>query len=140
MKSSLFMPSIPCRFAQCRPGAVGCYCRRPHTPPARLLSQVFGKRQLLAACAPSLLPHRTNAIFICSGLQSPKLPPGTSGYFSPPFEPLNTMSFMPRGSASPTMWRICSLFCAWILLFLAEVCAQTQRRYTFYSYFYCLYE
>lgn len=91
-----------------------------------------------AACAPSLLPRSTNAIFICSSLQLLKLPPGTSWYFSPPCEPLNTMSFMPRGenkrvawSVNPTMWRTCSIFCAWSLLFLTEVCAQSQRRYTF---------
>lgn len=53
-------------------------------------------------------------------------------------ELLNTMPFMPRGenrrsacSVNPIMWRTCSIFCAWSLLFLSEVCAQTQQRYTF---------
>lgn len=54
-----------------------------------------------------------------------------------PLEP-NTMSFMlrvnTRRGARPvnqTMWRTCGGFCAWILLFLTDVCAQSQRRYKF---------
>ncbi|XP_071341170.1 procollagen C-endopeptidase enhancer 2b isoform X1 [Trachinotus anak] len=92
-----------------------------------------------AACAPSLQPRRTNAIFICPSSQFLKLPAGTRGYFSPPCALLNTMPLMlPRGesrrsagSVNPTMWRTCSIFCAWSLLFLTEVCAQTQQRPTF---------
>uniref|UniRef100_A0A3P8XAH9 Procollagen C-endopeptidase enhancer 2b n=1 Tax=Esox lucius TaxID=8010 RepID=A0A3P8XAH9_ESOLU len=34
-------------------------------------------------------------------------------------------------SVNPTMCRICGLFCAWGVLFLTEVCAQSQRRQTF---------
>ncbi|XP_024248196.1 procollagen C-endopeptidase enhancer 2 [Oncorhynchus tshawytscha] len=53
------------------------------------------------------------------------------------------MSFMPRSenrrtgawSVHPTMWRICSIFCAWGVLSLTEVCAQSllgsRRRPTF---------
>ncbi|KAK7881786.1 hypothetical protein WMY93_030195 [Mugilogobius chulae] len=29
------------------------------------------------------------------------------------------------------MWKTCSLFCAWCLLFLSEICAQSQRRPSF---------
>lgn len=97
-----------------------------------------------AACAPSLLPRRTNVIFICSSLQLLKLPAGTPGYFSPTVSQLlHTMPFMPRGenrrsarSVQPTMWRTCSIFGAWSLLFLTEVCAQSQRRYTFIYIFF----
>lgn len=94
-----------------------------------------------AACPPSLLPGRTNAIFICSGLQLQKLPAGTPGYFSPPLHLLSIMPFMPRGensrsarSVNQTMWRTCGVFCAWSLLFLTDVCAQAQRRYIFIVY------
>uniref|UniRef100_A0A668UAU3 Procollagen C-endopeptidase enhancer 2b n=1 Tax=Oreochromis aureus TaxID=47969 RepID=A0A668UAU3_OREAU len=45
------------------------------------------------------------------------------------------MPFTPRGenrrsscSVFPTMWRTCSIFCAWTVLFLTEVCAQSQQR------------
>uniref|UniRef100_A0A3B3YPN3 Procollagen C-endopeptidase enhancer 2b n=1 Tax=Poecilia mexicana TaxID=48701 RepID=A0A3B3YPN3_9TELE len=31
-------------------------------------------------------------------------------------------------SVHNTMWRTCSIFCAWTLLFLTEVCAQSQQR------------
>lgn len=111
------------------------YSSHPNTSSESLIPG-FGKRQLPADC--SLLPRRTNAIFI-SVLQLAKLPPGTSGYFSPPLERLNTMSFMPPGenrrsgawSVHPIMLRICSIFCAWSVLFLTEVCAQSQRRYLF---------
>ncbi|KAM9552823.1 procollagen C-endopeptidase enhancer 2-like [Salvelinus alpinus] len=49
------------------------------------------------------------------------------------------MSFIPAGenrrsgawSVHPIMLRICSLFCAWSVLFLTEVCGQSQRRTTF---------
>ncbi|XP_068437536.1 procollagen C-endopeptidase enhancer 2b isoform X1 [Clinocottus analis] len=34
-------------------------------------------------------------------------------------------------SVNQTMWRTCSVFCAWSLLFLTEVCAQSQQRPTF---------
>lgn len=67
-------------------------------------------------------------------------PAGTPGLlFFPPHQVQlpNTMPFMPRGENRRTMWRTCSVFCAWSLLFLAEVCAQSQRRYTFiYSFIY----
>ncbi|XP_037613370.1 procollagen C-endopeptidase enhancer 2b isoform X2 [Sebastes umbrosus] len=50
----------------------------------------------------------------------------------------NTMPFMSRWenrrracSFNPTMWTTCSLFCAWSLLFLTDVCAQSQQRPTF---------
>lgn len=92
-----------------------------------------------AAFAPSLLPHRTSAIFMRSGSQLQKLSAGTPEYFSPWSWLLpNTMSFMlrvnTRRGARPvnqTMWRTCGGFCAWILLFLTDVCAQSQRRYKF---------
>ena len=118
-----------------------------HHPPSNAsnasLIPGFGKRQLPAEC--SLLPRSTNAIFI-SVLQLAKLPPVSSGYFSPPLERLNTMSFMPAGenrrsgawSIHPIMLRICSVFCAWSVLFLTEVCGQSQRRYLFTFYFYFL--
>lgn len=54
----------------------------------------------------------------------------------------NTMSFMSRvntrrgaRSVNQTMWRTCGVFCAWILLFLTDVCAQSQRRYRFIFFF-----
>lgn len=61
--------------------------------------------------------------------------------FPPSFQLLSTMSFMLQGenrrsacSIYPTMWRARSIFCAWTLLFLTEVCAQSQRRYIFISF------
>lgn len=98
-----------------------------------------------APWAPSLLPRRTNAIFICLRLQLLKVPAGTPGYFSPPFELLSTLPFTARSesrrsvcSVYSTMWRTCGLFCAWTLLFMTEVCAQSQRRYTFIYFFFLI--
>lgn len=119
---------------------------RDLTPFQRFFNRFFfffflGKKQ--QPVLQSLLPRRTNAIFICSSLQWLKLPAGTPGYFSPPSQLLHTMPHMPRGenrrsarSVTPTMWRTCSVFCAWSLLFLTEVCAQSQRRYTFIYIFF----
>lgn len=114
-------------YARCRMKLM-----RDLTPSQRVFNVFFFKA---AACASSLLPDRTNTIFICYGLQLLELPAGTPGYFTPPFELQNTMPFMPRGenrrsacSLKPAMWRTCSIFCAWSLLFLTEVCAQSQRR------------
>lgn len=63
------------------------------------------------------------------------------GTFPLRFSLLSTMPFTPPGenrrsscSVFPTMWRTCSIFCAWTLLFLTEVCAQSQQRY-FFIYF-----
>ncbi|XP_029698299.1 procollagen C-endopeptidase enhancer 2b isoform X2 [Takifugu rubripes] len=74
-----------------------------------------------------------------SGSQLQKLSAGTPEYFSPWSWLLpNTMSFMLRvntrrgaRSVNQTMWRTCGVFCAWILLFLTDVCAQSQRRPVF---------
>lgn len=118
---------------------------RPHTPELVFNRFFFFSSEKAVPCAPSLLPRRTNAIFICSSSQLLKLPAGTPGYFSPPFQLLNTMPFMPRGenrrsacTGNPTMWRTCSIFCAWSLLLLTDVCAQSQRRYSFYIISKCM--
>lgn len=78
----------------------------------------------------------------CSCRNSPQELLGT---FPPPIQLLNTMPFMPRGenrrsarSVDQTMWRTCGIFCAWSLLFLTDVCAQSQRRYTIYFIFFFL--
>lgn len=106
------------------------YSSHPNTSSESLIPG-FGKRQLPADC--SLLPRRTNAIFsLCSSLQPAKLPPGTFlGSF--PHRSSHWLSFMPRSenrrtgawSVHPTMWRIYSIFCAWGVLSLTEVCAQS---------------
>lgn len=64
------------------------------------------------------------------------------GTFPLRFSLLSTMPFTPPGenrrsscSVFPTMWRTCSIFCAWTLLFLTEVCAQSQQRYLFIYFF-----
>lgn len=137
--SSLFMPPASHLFS-CH---IPCETHvRIHAFSASLIV-FFSILKKAAACAPSLLPRITNVIFICSGLQLQKLPAGTPWcFFSPPFQLLNTMSFMPRGenrrsacSVNQTMWRTCGIFCAWSLLFLTDVCAQSQRRYTFIYFF-----
>lgn len=94
-------------------------CRKKLNPPSA--SAIFFPPFFFTPPCPPY--YRTNAIFICSSLQLLELPAGPPALFTAPFE-----QFTSRGG-NPTMRGTCSLFCAWSLLFLTEVCAQAQRRY-----------
>lgn len=113
-----------------------CYIRSmgAHTHPASsvvFFSSFFPKKKK-SSCPRSVPPTTQHKRHIHLLRLAVAETPLRELHFSPH---RSTMSFVPRAETrrSATMWRTCSVFCAWSLLFLAEVCAQSQQRYTFYS-------